>query len=790
MLDNIPEELRLLPQWVVWRYETKDGATKPTKVLYDPKNGKNASHGDRNTWSTFEDATNKVSNWNGIGFVLSVDDPYCFIDLDRPRCEGEEFERYSASQTKISEAFNSYQEISPSGKGLHIICRAAVPVGINKRKPGVEIYSDHRFMTMTGNVYKNVAIVDCQEIVKALYTELAGQQDDTPAVNRVQTTNDEAICNRAYAAKNGPLFIQLFKGDWRGMYPSQSEADQALLNILAFYTQNHEQLKRIFYMSALGKRDKAKRADYIKESIERALDREGELVKIDKLLEYGNEVLAQKRAVLTKLEERRKAGIDRALREKHEANAKIAREQIESKQQDSPFSIAPTVADGQEFTPPPGILGEIATYMYNQSAYPLPRTALTSAIAFMSAICGRAYNVNGLGCNLYLLLVAPTGTGKEAMSGGIAKLASAISDIVPGTKSYFGVNQIASGQALYAAIKERKAVLSIQGEFGVELQNLTHPRAPSPIKFLKKAYLDLFTKSGEGNELGASVFADKMKNTESIKSPALSILGETAPPHLWDALNETMMADGLIPRFTLIECDSGSEVYNAWAHTVRPPADLVQRIASMMAGIIKMDHMDRATHITMNAEAQHIAEQYRSVTKRTIESQSKESGRQVWSRAHVKALKLAALVAIGNNPYNPEIDADAFRWAVTMINDGTHRLMMRFERGELGEGDARQTADVKKFLFRYINENGATLPKFAFNEHWHRDRIVSYSYLRQNVIPLASFRLGVGGASQSFMRCVQSLCFEGAIKELDPALVVRYGTSGKLYALMDANLLR
>ena len=33
--QNIPRELRDVPQWVCWRHESRAG--KPTKPLYDPK---------------------------------------------------------------------------------------------------------------------------------------------------------------------------------------------------------------------------------------------------------------------------------------------------------------------------------------------------------------------------------------------------------------------------------------------------------------------------------------------------------------------------------------------------------------------------------------------------------------------------------------------------------------------------------------------------------------------------------------------------------------------------------
>ena len=38
--DAVPAELRILDQWVLWRYETR--AEKPTKVPYDARKQKRA----------------------------------------------------------------------------------------------------------------------------------------------------------------------------------------------------------------------------------------------------------------------------------------------------------------------------------------------------------------------------------------------------------------------------------------------------------------------------------------------------------------------------------------------------------------------------------------------------------------------------------------------------------------------------------------------------------------------------------------------------------------------------
>src|SRR5206468_1768536 len=50
--------------------------------------------------------------------------------------------------------------------------------------------------------------------------------------------SDGQVIDRARRAGNGAKFEALFAGDWTGSYKSQSEADLALTNILAFFAGN------------------------------------------------------------------------------------------------------------------------------------------------------------------------------------------------------------------------------------------------------------------------------------------------------------------------------------------------------------------------------------------------------------------------------------------------------------------------------------------------------------------------------------------------------------------------
>jgi putative DNA primase/helicase len=143
-VENIPKELKVRPQWVVWKVVGE----KPDKVPYSATTGRRASSTDLMTWSTFAETLEAYENGNyaGLGFVFSSGDPYTGVDLDNCVDENGEIAVWAL---EIARYFDSYTELSATGTGLHVNVRGDVP---NRRKGDIEVYSSKRFFTVTGHV--------------------------------------------------------------------------------------------------------------------------------------------------------------------------------------------------------------------------------------------------------------------------------------------------------------------------------------------------------------------------------------------------------------------------------------------------------------------------------------------------------------------------------------------------------------------------------------------------------------------------------------------------------------
>lgn len=239
-IENLPQELRAVPQWVCWQGEAK--------IPKSPFNGKNAKSNDKKTWGTFEQAVKacETFGFDGLGFMFAP--PYFGIDLDH--ClDNLDF------VDEFVETLQSYTEVSRSGNGIHIICKGKLPDG-SRRKGGVEMYSEGRYFICTGNIYNPAytEIKDCTETVKILHSKYLPTSVPKAEVRKqaVVDLEDSEIIDKARACKSGSLFSMLYAGQWEGLFPSQSEADLALCNQLAFWTgRNEAQMDRIFRSSGL-----------------------------------------------------------------------------------------------------------------------------------------------------------------------------------------------------------------------------------------------------------------------------------------------------------------------------------------------------------------------------------------------------------------------------------------------------------------------------------------------------------------------------------------------------------
>ena len=204
--DRMPDELKGMKNWVVWKYmPPKSAGSKWRKVPFQA-NGTPAKTTDPSTWSGFDECRTAYhqGGWSGIGFVFDGkpdQDGLVFagVDFDSPTCEGE----IAIETAEWVDRLGSYVETSVSGKGVHVILKAEpLPSGISHG--GIELYTSKRFFVMTGNTPANASlpIKAAPAEFAALAAELKGRTGGSASANDNDPSGNGLQCRVPEWAKN------------------------------------------------------------------------------------------------------------------------------------------------------------------------------------------------------------------------------------------------------------------------------------------------------------------------------------------------------------------------------------------------------------------------------------------------------------------------------------------------------------------------------------------------------------------------------------------------------------
>lgn len=259
MYEAIPEELKELTQWCCFKLQPK--GEKMTKIPVDANTGGLGKSNDESTWADFDTALAAINKYqlDGLGFYFK--EPYFGIDIDNVR---EEIERYKINDhdnnivSEFIEMMSSYAEYSVSGNGIHIIVKGDLPKG-GRRKGNVEMYDSGRFFVMTGNSASSYSRISEDDYGKIGYLHnkyiAKNEVSEQPKKDITSSGNNIAeveIIRIASNSKNGMRFKLFMNGGWEQFYSSQSEADMAFCNDLAFWTsRDYSKMDSIFRQSSL-----------------------------------------------------------------------------------------------------------------------------------------------------------------------------------------------------------------------------------------------------------------------------------------------------------------------------------------------------------------------------------------------------------------------------------------------------------------------------------------------------------------------------------------------------------
>jgi len=793
--ERLPLEMRERNQWCV------AGPDKAPQILGN--SGLHNASPVKGPWMSFEKACQVARQYDAeIGYVLTTEDGITCIDLDvkdstskKPNGEPvppkdwttvEELAQYR----EWIQFFGSYAERSVSGRGVHILVKGDIGAGV--RRGGVELYSTERFIVCTGDTVSDVLysvrdnvvrceplhtdpfhLADCNDQINIMafaYRSsqgVQGSRSDYELVELEPVESDETIMQRAREAANNSKFSQLYDGDWSG-YKSQSEADLSLMSMFTFYSKSNEQCRRLFRSSGLGKREKAvcdnRYIDLTLKLVRQRQDREAERAK--QSAEQAKELVSQ---LVSKMNS--------------EASAAISGEVL-STDRSLPQS-ASDLGDGLDW--PPGVAGAIAKFIYRSAPRPAKEVGIVAALGLLAGICGRSFHIPQSGLNLYIILVARSGVGKEAMHTGISLIVNKVMDGCPVFNSFIDFDDFASGQSLTRVISEKPSFVNVGSEWGRKLKRLAHDdgKGEGPMQSLRTTMTALYQKSGPSSIVGGISYSKADKNVASISSAAYSMIGETTPSTFFESLTDSMMEDGFLSRFLIIEYNGNRPPLNE-TPVLEPEPALVKALQNMAFVSSKLNAMNNSKLVAFDPDAMAQLKAFDKRCDDEINSSDDESWRQMWNRAHLKAYRIAALLAAADNPEKPCATTAHTEWALMVVQRDIKLMTARMQSGEIGQGtdDKRvlKILEIASEVFKNGYSKGYNLPaEFAPNG------ILARSFLQVRISRIKMFkehRVGTGAALDSTLRLMIE---NGYIEEINrDTLIAEYGRNyGKCYRVIN-----
>lgn len=441
----------------------------------------------------------------------------------------------------------------------------------------------------------------------------------------------------------------------------------------------------------------------------------------------------------------------------------------------------PQLFRAQTLTRPPGFAGEIAQYIFDTAMRPVGEVAIVATLGLLAGICGRQWQIPQSGLNIYVVLVARSAIGKEAMHSGISSIIKGCSKIDPAFGNFIDFNEYASGPALTKGCVAQSCFVNVSGELGRKIKRMADNKDPS-LQTLRTQMTNLYTKSGQTSISGGISYSATDNNVASLNCVAYSVIGETTPGTFLESLTSEMMEDGFMSRLTVIEYEGERPEKNRPKFT-EPPAQLAERIAGLATYANLLNSKEGFLLVQRSPAAAAFLDLFNLDCDVQLDGLHDESKRQMWNRAHLKALRIAALLAVADNHIVPIISYEHALWAINLVLSDIACFTKRLDKGDVGAGGNAQELKLITILKEYL---GLPVPdSYKVKDEMRQNTLVPRSYLHTRVGHLPAFNPPNTKSGRILDDTIASMIANGYLMEADKDKVaIEYSYFGKSYRVI------
>lgn len=429
---------------------------------------------------------------------------------------------------------------------------------------------------------------------------------------------------------------------------------------------------------------------------------------------------------------------------------------------------------------PPGRSGRFARFIFDQSYSPVREVAVAGTLGLLAGVCGRGYRTyTGKDLALYIILIARSGIGKDSTHDCLPMMLKLVP--APFVDRFVRSQDFVSGEALHKELLREPGFLALQGEFGRKLKRMAHPN-DTPMQNLRTVMTNAYGK----RHLEGKSYSNADNSLLGVDWPALSFLGETTPSTFLECLTQDMMADGFLSRFLSVTYAGDRPLPNRHRNAQLDDEDLTfwKALVEHMVRFQDPVNWPEPCVVEPNEDAREKLERYEIDCIEALNRTEDESERQVWSRAHLKALKVASLLAVADNCFSPVIRIEHVAWARALVEQDIATFLSRKRSGDIGLGDDAREAKLLALLRDYLS--AAPKASYKIPKDMRENGIVPRNYLQTRTATLPAFAHHRSGSSAKALdEALRSLADSGYIMEVDKSKVAdAYGYHGKAYRIV------
>ncbi len=335
-----------------------------------------------------------------------------------------------------------------------------------------------------------------------------------------------------------------------------------------------------------------------------------------------------------------------------------------------------TIKEPKDLYNPPGILKNVYEYSQRIAHIQQPALSLQTALAFGSVALGRIYrtDMNNFS-SLFFMCIAKSGQGKENVKTTIESIldASGHADIMAG-------DGYTSSGAVYSLLRHKPTHITVMDEFGKRLESIaksSNSNKEDALQVLMESWGRCHGTLRPDNYSLMNMTAKQQEEAlnRSTMKPAITLIGMSVPRNFYGALSTGRIVDGFLNRFIVVESKLPRAVgrlvsysepdYDIceWIRRVRQPRNEMEEVAinnselDLKQRVVKFDQHSLDL---LNVLAHDLIRQQDKLEKDGLEV--------LLSRTKEKAMRLALICQMSENPNSKVISGEMTEWAINYVN--------------------------------------------------------------------------------------------------------------------------